>query len=219
MAVPRITKSRVAKGSIAATRKGRPRSFDRAAALKAAMQVFWQRGYEATSLSDLTQAMGINAPSLYAAFDCKEALFGEALDLYQAVEGAEPQRRLQEAPTAKEGFAAMLRFHAVDYVNPQKPPGCMAVLAAITGTPENQSVRELMTRTRRAAIDGLAARIRRGMAEGDVPKGADAMAMASFYTTLMQGMSIQARDGATKKQLLATVEAAMAAWDGMAGKR
>jgi AcrR family transcriptional regulator len=214
MAVPKITKAKKA-----AAPKGRPRSFDRAAALNAAMQVFWQRGYEATSLSDLTGAMGINAPSLYAAFDCKEALFEEALALYQASEGAAPQRLLQEAPTAREGFAAMLRYHAVDYVNPQKPPGCMAVLAAITGTPENKSVRALMTRTRRAAVDGLAARIRRGISEGDVPKGADAVAMAAFYTTLMQGMSIQARDGATKKQLLATVEAAMAAWDGMAGKR
>lgn len=211
MAVRKITKPKVAK-------KGRPRSFDRAAALNAAMQVFWQRGYEATSLSDLTQAMGINAPSLYAAFDCKEALFEEALALYQTSEGAAPQRLLQEAPTAREGFAAMLRYHAIDYVNPQKPPGCMAVLAAITGTPENKSVRALMGKTRRGAVNFLMERIRRGMDAGDVPKGADAVAMATFYTTLMQGMSIQARDGATKKQLLATVEAAMVAWDGMAKK-
>jgi AcrR family transcriptional regulator len=195
--------------------KGRPRSFDRAAALRSAMQVFWQRGYEATSLSDLTQAMGINAPSLYAAFGCKEALFAEALQLYQETEGAEPQRLLQESRTAKQGFADMLRFHAADYVDPQHPPGCMAVLAAIVGAPENKTVRALMSATRRKAIDGFAARIRRGQAEGDVPKGVDVAAMAAFYATLVQGMSIQARDGATKKQLLATVDAAMAAWDGM----
>lgn len=217
MAVSGVTKAAAAKSK--AAKKGRPRSFDRAAALKAAMQVFWQRGYEATSLSDLTGAMGINAPSLYAAFDCKEALFEEALDLYQTTEGAAPQRLLQDGGTAKESFAAMLRYHAVDYVNPQKPPGCMAVLAAITGTPENKSVRALMTRTRRAAVDGLAGRIRRGIAAGDVPKTADPVAMATFYTTLMQGMSIQARDGATRKQLLATVEAAMAAWEGMVGQK
>jgi AcrR family transcriptional regulator len=214
MAVRKVTKAKKA----AAAKKGRPRGFDRAAALKAAMAVFWQRGYEATSLSDLTQAMGVNAPSLYAAFDCKEALFGEALDLYQQSEGAEPQRLLQEGRTAKDSFAAMLRFHAADYVNPQKPPGCMAVLAAIVGAPENKSVRARMTATRRLAVDALAARIRRGMVEGDVPKGADAVALATFYTTLLQGMSIQARDGATKKQLLATAEAAMAAWDGMTKK-
>ncbi|WP_300300604.1 TetR/AcrR family transcriptional regulator [Ferrovibrio sp.] len=198
---------------------GRPRSFDRAAALKAAMGVFWQRGYEATSLSDLTKAMGINAPSLYAAFGCKEALFGEALELYQQAEGAAPRRLLEEAPTAREGFAAMLRFHAVNYVDPAHPPGCMAVLAAIVGAPENKSVRGLMSTTRRRALDAFAARIRRGIATGDVPAGTDAMAMAAFYATLLQGMSIQARDGATKKQLLATVDSAMAAWDGMVGKK
>jgi AcrR family transcriptional regulator len=216
MAVRKVTKGKTVPK---AAKKGRPRGFDRAAALQAAMAVFWQRGYEATSLSDLTKAMGINAPSLYAAFDCKEALFGEALELYQQTEGAEPQRLLQESMAAKEGFAAMLRFHAGDYVNPQKPPGCMAVLAAIVGAPENKTVRALMTATRRSAVEVLAARIRRGIAAGDVPKGADAVAMATFYTTLLQGMSIQARDGATKKQLLATAEAAIAAWDGMAGKK
>lgn len=196
--------------------RGRPRGFDRNAALQAAMQVFWLRGYEATSLSDLTKAMGINAPSLYAAFACKEALFEEALELYEAAEGALPQRLLREGRTAKEGFAAMLRFYAGYYVNTDHPPGCMVVLSAIVGAPENKSVRALMTRSRRAAMDALEQRIRRGQTEGDVPATADAAVMAAFYTTLVQGMSIQARDGATKKQLLAIVETAMKAWDGMA---
>jgi AcrR family transcriptional regulator len=212
MAVRSVTKAKKAG-------KGRPRSFDRDAALKAAMQVFWLRGYEATSISDLTKAMGINAPSLYAAFTCKEALFEEALAFYQAAEGALPQRLLREGRTAKEGFAAMLRFHAGNYVDPAHPPGCMAVLSAIVGAPENKSVRALMTRSRRAAMDALAERIRRGQAEGDVPATADAAAVAAFYTTFLQGMSIQARDGATKQQLLASVETAMAAWDSMTGKK
>lgn len=199
--------------------RGRPRGFDRAVALKAAMQVFWLRGYEGASLSDLTGAMGINAPSLYAAFGCKQALFEEALDFYETVEGAAPQRLLREGRTAKEGFAAMLRFYAGYYVNPDHPPGCMVVLSAIVGAPETKSVRALMTRSRRAAMTMLADRIRRGQAEGDVPAAADAAAVAAFYTTLVQGMSIQARDGATKKQLLASVEMAMAAWDGMVGKK
>lgn len=215
MAVRAVTKS--GKAAETVPKKGRPRGFDRDAALKAAMGVFWQRGYEATSMADLTKAMGINAPSLYAAFDCKEALFEQALALYQATEGAEPQRLLGAGRTARDSFAAMLRYHAADYVNPSKPPGCMAVLAAIVGAPENKSVRALMTKTRRAAMSMLANRIKRGQAEGDVPAGADAAAMAAFYTTFLQGMSIQARDGATKKQLLAASEAAIAAWDGMTG--
>lgn len=218
MAVPRIAKSRVTKGKVKPA-KGRPRSFDRAAALKAAMQVFWLRGYEATSISDLTRAMGINAPSLYAAFGCKEALFEEALDLYQATEGALSWRLLNEGCTAKQSFAALLRFYASYYVDAGHPPGCMAVLSAIVGAPENKTVRALMTASRQAAMQGFAERIRRGQAEGDVPAKADAMAMAAFYATLVQGMSIQARDGATKQQLLATVEAVIAAWDGMAGKK
>jgi AcrR family transcriptional regulator len=199
--------------------RGRPRGFDRDAALQAAMQVFWLRGYEGASLSDLTRAMGINAPSLYAAFGCKEALFEKALALYETVEGAAPKRLLEDAPTAKQGFAAMLRFYAGYYVNTDHPPGCMAVLTAIISAPETKGVRALMTRSRRAAMTLLADRVRRGQAEGDVPATADAAAIAAFYTTLVQGMSIQARDGATKKQLLATVETALAAWDGMAGKR
>lgn len=198
--------------------RGRPRSFDRSRALAKAMAVFWQRGYEATALTDLTEAMGISAPSLYAAFSCKEALFAEALELYQATEGARPRRLLEEGATAKAGFTAMLRYHAADYVNPAKPPGCMAVLAAIVGAPENKSVRTLMTETRRAAVAALAARIRRGIAEGDVPAGTDAAAVALFYTTFLQGLSIQARDGATKKQLRAAADCAMGAWDGMMGK-
>ncbi|MFC3676097.1 TetR/AcrR family transcriptional regulator [Ferrovibrio xuzhouensis] len=195
--------------------KGRPRGFDRDAALQAAMQVFWLRGYEGTSLSDLTKAMGINAPSLYAAFTCKEALFEEALELYETAEGALPQRLLREGKTAKEGFAAMLRFYAGYYVQTDHPPGCMVVLSAIVGAPENKSVRALMTRSRRAAMESLADRVRRGQAEGDVPATADASAIAAFYTTLVQGMSIQARDDATRKQLLASVEMALAAWDGL----
>lgn len=222
MAVRAVTKSRTPR--LAAKPKGRPgrgrpRGFDRDAALKAAMGVFWQRGYEAAAMTDLTRAMGINAPSLYAAFSCKEALFEEALGLYQRLEGSAPQRLLQESRTAKEGFAAMLRYHAADYVNPEKPPGCMAVLSAIVGAPENKSVRALMTRTRRAAMEVFAARVRRGQAEGDVPRAADAATIGAFYMTFLQGMSIQARDGATKKQLLAATDAAMAAWDGMMRKQ
>lgn len=218
MAVRAVTsrKAVASRKKVEAKPKGRPRSFDRAAALRAAMQVFWLRGYEGASLSDLTRAMGINAPSLYAAFTCKQALFEEALELYEAAEGAMPKRLLREGRTAKEGIAAMLRFYAGYYVRTDHPPGCMVVLSAIVGAPENRSMRALMTRSRRAAMELLADRIRRGQAEGDVPATADASAIAAFYTTLVQGMSIQARDGATKKQLLASVEMALAAWDGMA---
>lgn len=195
--------------------RGRPRSFDRAAALDRAMRVFWQRGYEGTSLSDLTAAMGINAPSLYAAFGAKEALFTEAVDLYQSIEGAASERALEGAPTARAGFAALLRYHAAHYVAPDRPPGCMVILSGIVGGPENRAVREMLTRRRNEGMAGMEARIRRGMREGDVPKGADAAAMAAFYAAILQGMSVQARDGAGPAALGAIADGAMAAWDGL----
>lgn len=198
---------------------GRPRSFDRAAALKSAMAVFWQRGYEGTALSDLTAAMGISAPSLYAAFDCKENLFREAIRLYQDVEGAAVKRAMDAAPDARAMVEAMLRTNIGHYTDPAKPPGCMIVLAATLGTPENSPVREHLSALRRSAVADLKRRLERHRAAGRLPEGADTTALAEFYSTVLQGLSIQARDGASRRALDRIAAAAMAAWDGLAEKR
>lgn len=197
--------------------RGRPRSFDRAAALRRAMEVFWARGYEAASISELTAAMGINSPSLYAAFGCKEALFREAVELYGAAEGGIAERALQAAPTARQAVEAMLRDNADAYADPTHPPGCMVVLSAIVGAPESAEVRALLTRARRQAQDSLKRRLDRDVARGDLPAGTDTAAMAAFYTTVLNGLSIQARDGASPAELHAIVDCAMAAWDGLLG--
>jgi AcrR family transcriptional regulator len=199
--------------------RGRPRGFDRQTALRRAMEAFWRRGYEGTAISDLTKAMGINAPSLYAAFGCKEALFREAVALYNATEGAVSDRALEAAPTARRAVEAMLRLNAAAYVNPRRPPGCMITLAATIGTPECAEVRDFLGRCRQEAQDALEARLARGAAEGDLPAGADIASVAAFYYTVLQGLSIQARDGASRETLDAIVDCAMAAWDGLTTPR
>jgi AcrR family transcriptional regulator len=201
------------------TERGRPRSFDRATALRQAMEVFWERGYEGASLGDLTAAMGINRPSLYAAFGCKEALFREAVALYNVVEGVATERALHNEPTAREAVEAMLRGNADAYAAPEKPGGCMIVLAGTLGTPENEGVRDYLADCRRDGLDALRRRLERGVAEGDLPPGTDTAALAAFYTTVLQGLSIQARDGASRATLAAIVDCAMAAWDTLAKLR
>lgn len=193
--------------------RGRPREFDRAQALRQAMEVFWQRGYEGASLGDLTAAMGINRPSLYAAFGCKEALFREAVALYDAVEGASSERALNQQPTSRAAVEAMLRDNADAYVASGNPPGCMIVLSALLGTQENQAVRDFLAQSRRRGQDALRRRLKRSVAEGELPAGTDVGAVAAFYTTVLQGLSIQARDGASRAALRAIADSALAAWD------
>lgn len=195
--------------------RGRPRTFDRGAALERAMEVFWDYGYEGTSMSDLTAAMGINSPSLYAAFGCKEELFREAVAHYDETLGATAADELRDRPTAREAIAAVLRHHAVVFCDPGKPRGCMIVLAATTD--RNQAVHEYLAKWRTALEADFRGRIERGITEGDVPAGVDAAAIAAFYNTVNHGMAIQARDGAHKAKLSAIAEAAIAAWDALVG--
>jgi AcrR family transcriptional regulator len=196
--------------------RGRPRQFDRDEALRRAMEVFWERGYEGASVSELTAAMGINSPSLYAAFGSKEILFRQAVELYAGVEGSITERALREGATAREAVETMLRENAREYTDPDTPTGCMLVLGATAWT-ENASVREYVADYRREAHDALRDRIERGIADGDVPRGADATAISAFYSTVLEGLSIQARDGATPEQLNTIIDAAMAGWDALAG--
>lgn len=191
---------------------GRPRSFDRDAALRAAMTVFWTHGYEGASLTELTAVMGIQRPSLYAAFGGKEQLFREALALYETVEGAIVTRLLEDAATARDGVEATLRHNARAYVEAGRPQGCMIVLSQIVGTPQSEEIRTLLRDRRRAGEEELRRRIERGRAEGDVPAQADATALAAYFTAVIQGMAIRARDGASRDDLDAIVSNAMRSW-------
>src|SRR6476620_11505606 len=118
------------------TERGRPRAFDREEALAKAMQVFWSQGYEGASMGELTEAMGINKPSLYAAFGCKEALFREAVQYYNSVECIALSQALQNESTARGAIEAVLRINAGTYVSSGTPPGCMIVVASMRGAEE-----------------------------------------------------------------------------------
>lgn len=193
--------------------RGRPRGFDRDAVLRRAMWMFWERGYEATSMAELTAAMGIRPPSLYAAFVSKEELFREAVALYERTEGAITDRALRGGATARASVDGVLRGNAVVYTDPDKPPGCMIVLAATNCTPENEGVRELLAQGRRDTEADLRTRMERGVEDGDLPEGTDTAALAAFYATVFYGLSIRARDGFSRAELLGVVDSAMAAWE------
>jgi AcrR family transcriptional regulator len=198
-------------------RRGRPRGFDRDAALHVAMEVFWERGYEGTSISELTRALGINSPSLYAAFGSKEDLFREAVSLYDAQEGSVTERALRDEPTARAAIEAMLRENADMYADPGNPSGCMVVLGTTTWTPDNEDIREFLAALRHKPQELMRARLERAAEAGELPPGADAEALAAYYNTVLEGLSIQARDGATRETMHAIVDCAMATWDGLVG--
>ncbi len=201
------------------TERGRPRSFDRAAALRRAMEVFWAQGYDGTSMSDLIAAMNVNSPSIYAAFGCKEALFREAVALYRATEGGRIWGAMTTAPSARAAIETVLRVSAEEFTRPGKPRGCLIVLGALHSDDGNEAVHRELQELRAENMKMLLQRLKRGVAEGELPDGPDWRAIATFYITVQQGMSIQARDGASRKALFAVADCAMAAWGGLASCR
>ncbi|MCI4061313.1 TetR/AcrR family transcriptional regulator [Micromonospora sp. R77] len=200
--------------------RGRPRTFDPDAALRQALDLFWERGYEGTSLSDLAQAMGIASASIYACFGSKADLFRQVMELYGATAGAPPRRALDEHPTARAAIHAMLRATADQITRPDAPHYCMLVLAAPTGAVENHAVRELLADIRRTQVTAIKDRLVRGVADGDLAASdAGVDAAARYYATVVQGLSVQARDGATRAELEAVIGCAMAGWDALTSAR
>ena len=196
--------------------RGRPRGFDRKAALLQAMHVFWTLGYEGASLTALQQAMGgITAPSFYAAFGSKERLFREAVELYSSTLGRPMMDALASEPSVRTALEALLKAAAAAFTKPGKPRGCMLVFSAINVTPANRAIQDHLRSLRARRRKLIRERLQRAAAEGELPSGADWKELASFFTTVIDGLAIQARDGASRRTLQLTARCAMAAWDRM----
>lgn len=190
--------------------RGRPRSFDRATALEKALMAFWEHGYEATSVSGLTRVMDIGAPSLYAAFGDKRSLFEEVVQEYGAKYGSFAERALAEEPTARAAVERILREAAVAYTEPGRPHGCLVIHAAVNcSTPE---VEAALRERRNASIAAFESRMNADVVAGALPRNADVAALARHTVAVMQGMSQQARDGASRAELEGLAEIALSVW-------
>jgi AcrR family transcriptional regulator len=190
---------------------GRPRAFDVEEALDQALRVFWEKGYEGASLPELTKAMGINRPSLYAAFGNKEQLFRKALDRYEQGPTAYFREALA-APTARQVVERLWAGGINLVTSPRNPRGCFAVQAALVCGDAADPVRAELEARRKAAEKALRRRFQRAKAEGDFPPNADPADLARYAATVLRGMAVQAAGGATRKELQRVAALAMKAW-------
>ncbi len=192
---------------------GRPRDFDVDQALDRALAVFWRKGYEGASLSDLTRAMRINRPSLYAAFGNKEALFRRVLDRYAEGPAAYFREALAE-PTAGAVVERLWRTAVDRLADPRSPRGCLMVQSALACGDEAEPVRREVAARRAAVVVALRERFARAVAEGDLPACAEPAALARYVAAVNHGMAIQAADGASREEMEQVVEMALRTWHG-----
>ena len=193
-------------------RRGRPREFDVEQALDAALAVFWRHGYEGASLTDLTEAMGINRPSLYAAFGNKEQLFRRALDRYEGRAGAVFAAALNE-PTALGAIERLMRGSVDGLTDCRNPSGCFLVVAAMSCGPGSAALRdEVAARRRASAAPLLRARFERAVGAGELPADTDVDGLANYFATVLQGLSVQAASGVDRAALHRVVDVALRAW-------
>jgi AcrR family transcriptional regulator len=193
---------------------GRPREFDRDAALEAAMLLFWRKGFAATSMTDLCDAMGVRSPSLYAAFGSKEALYLEAAEYYVRTQGPRLWDQLVEGATARASIENLLMAGAGNLPRSRvTPAGCMAMLGAV-GDEWPATIVRAVKKVRLEMLSKLRSRLEVAMAQDELPASTDVDGLSRFYLSVLLGMAIQAQDGAAQSELRAVAAAAMAAWPG-----
>lgn len=188
--------------------RGRPRGFDESAALDAVMGAFWRHGYEGTSVATLEAATGLKAPSLYAAFGAKEQLYRAALDRYQDRHGI----ALAPDGPARDAVAHYLLAAADTFSDPDLPPGCMVSTAALGVSETRRDVAGVPAGLRAAALSAIRDRLEGARRDGELPADADVAALARVFGAVIQGMSVQAIDGATRRELRAMARQAMSLW-------
>lgn len=193
--------------------RGRPRSFDRTAALERAMELFWMHGYEGVSMSDLVAAMGIASPSIYAAFGSKEQLFIEAVHHFGATSGSGVLQAIARDGSIRDAVAEMLRASIASITQPGRPAGCMIALGAFQCAAEHARVAEELRRLRCATEDALRTRLEGAVAMKELPAESSPAKLAKYFVTLLHGLSVQARDGASPAELQEIADQAMAVWD------
>ncbi|WP_437204728.1 TetR/AcrR family transcriptional regulator [Planctomicrobium sp. SH664] len=190
---------------------GRPRAFDIDHALGQAMKVFWEKGYEGASLPELTRAMGINRPSLYAAFGNKESLFHKVIDHYLSGPGCEAKDSLS-MPTSREVVKHWLQSRVSLATSPEQPRGCLMVQSALACGEGAESIRRELIRRRRNSELGLQARFQQAIDEGDLPAEADAAALARYLSAVTYGLAVQAAGGASRQELEGVVDLVVRSW-------
>lgn len=191
--------------------KGRPREFCVDQALAAALHVFWAKGYEGASMADLTAAMGITKPSLYAAFGNKEALFHKALDLYEAEKVAYTRLALEQ-PTARAVAEYFLRGAVEAQTASDDPHGCMGVISALACSPQAESIKADVVARRSSSQAALVERFERAKREGDLPAHIDAGGLTLYLYAILQGMAVQASTGATRAEIERMVGTSLELW-------
>ncbi len=191
--------------------RGRPREFDLDDALDAAIEVFWRQGYEGTTLDDLTAAMGISRPSLYAAFGDKEATFKRAVERYTVVDMDYVNAALAQ-PTARAVAERFVYSNVRAITNPGRPAGCLSIQGGLSGSKTDRRVVEFLNASRAASEDRFAQRFRRAVAEGDLAAGEDPAELAKYLNTITSGLAVQAAAGASRAQLTRVADRALLAF-------
>ena len=184
----------------AASKPGRPRCFCEDTALEAAMRVFWEKGYEGASLTDLTEAMGINRPSLYATFGDKESLFNKAMALYAEGPGSYIQTALAE-PTARRVAEALLRGAAKMLGDSSHPRGCLSVQGALAVGDDSTRVQKALTEWRKEGESRIRKRLRRAQSEGDLSSSVNVADLTRYLAAVLYGLGVQASNGATSTEI------------------